>query len=101
MQENLLVVRFEDIKEDNPTLLMNIARYLEIPANKIKIVEAIHASSLEQIRIIEHKRMGTLSDPNKSFYRSGKTGQWKTFFTPSIEYQFILISSKTLKLADY
>ena len=80
---------------------MNIARFLEIPANKTKIVEAVHASSLEQMRIIEHKRMGTLSDPNKSFYRGGKTGQWKTYFTPSLEYQFIQKSSKALELADY
>jgi len=101
LRENLLVVRFEDLKEDTPTLMMNIARFLEIPTNTTKIVEAVNASSLKQMRIIEQKRMGTLSNPNKSFYRGGKTGQWKTYFTPSLEYQFNQVSSEALELADY
>jgi len=101
MGENLRIVRFEDLKLEPSTTLQVITRFLDLPATDAQIQNAIQASSLEQMRKIEKERRGILSDSNQSFYRGGKTGEWKDYFSPDINTRFLEMSSRALHLAGY
>jgi hypothetical protein len=105
MGERLMVVRFEDLKAGTETVFGEIAHFLQVPASPDQLREAVQAASLERQREIERSRWqslwGRTPSQNESFYRGGTSGQWKDYFTPSIEQRFYEISSRALTLAGY
>ena len=54
-----------------------------------------------RMRKIEMQRRGPVDNINASFYRGGKTGEWKDLFTPEIREGFNRNAGKALILAGY
>ena len=101
MGDNLLVVRFEDMKRDTEDVLSEVASFLEIPATSRQIVNAVEASSIENMRKLEKQRQGPIRNENASFYRGGKTKEWKEYFTQSCYEEFTMLSEEALRIAGY
>lgn len=102
MKDKILVIHFEDLKKNTEDIVFDVANFLGIPASISDIQDAIEKSKIDRLREIEKSQFGIdIIDPNISFYRSGKSGQWMDMFTPEIEQQFYEFSSYALQLGGY
>lgn len=99
--DKLLIVKFEDLKSNTPQEMSKIVDFLNLDANESEILKAIESSKLDKMRLIEQSRRGEIANPDQSFYRGGKTGQWKDYFTPAIEAQFYGSAARALTMAGY
>ena len=78
--DNLLVLTFEEMKADTSKTLTRAAEFLGLPAGNAEVEQALMASDITRMRKIEMQRRGQIEDINASFYRGGKTGEWKDYF---------------------
>ena len=101
LQTNLLVIRFEDLKSNTSQVLNKTAQYLKIPVDDTTISKAVEVANLVKMRRIEEQRRGPVSNEDASFYRGGKTGQWKEYFTPDIKRVVERRANLALKAARY
>ena len=99
--DDLLVISFEELKTDTYQVLTRTAEFLGLPAGKSEVELALEASDINRMRKIEMQRRGPVDNINASFYRGGKTGEYKDLFTPEIREGFIRIAGKALSLAGY
>jgi hypothetical protein len=53
------------------------------------------------MRKIEMERRGPIDNVNASFFRGGKTGEWKDLFTAEIVDGFSRIAGEAMNLAGY
>jgi hypothetical protein len=72
---NLVVIKFEDLKTQPAAVISQLCRFLNIQANHEPIRKAVSHSIIENARRIERIRQGELSDENASFYRQGASPQ--------------------------
>lgn len=98
---NLLFVKFEEIKKDPLPHIQKISSFLNIPADDAAISHALEAASIDSARERERREKGKISDPNASFYRGGKTGQWQEYLNGAIYARFMQYSRRALSLAGY
>jgi len=99
--ENLLVLRFEDLKADTRQTLTRAAEFLDLPSDRSEVEKALEISDISRMRKIELERRGPIDNINASFYRGGKTGEWTDLFTPDIREGFQMVAGKVLNLAGY
>jgi len=99
--DNLLVLTFEELKADTPQTLTRAAEFLDLPAGSFEVEKALEASDINRMRKIEIQRRGPIENINASFYRGGKTGEWVSYFEPTIEKKFMESAGNALKLAGY
>jgi estrone sulfotransferase len=105
MGDHFLVIRFEDLREDTVAVVERVADFLGITATRKQVEVAIQQASLANLRKIERERWQKkgLGVPEKAttFYRSGKSGQWKDYFTENNFKLFYQKSAEALGLAGY
>lgn len=101
MGNQLLVIRFEDMKKDTEAVICEVTNFLGISSSIEKIHEAINKASLERMKKIEMQRKGFLYDENASFYRGGISGQYNKYLKGDIVEKFYRISGASLKIAGY
>lgn len=99
--DDLLVISFEELKADTYRVLTRTAEFLGLPVGKSEVDLALELSDINRMRKIEMQRRGPVENINASFYRGGKTGEWKDLFTPEIREEFTKIAGKALKIAGY
>ncbi|MEE9494790.1 MAG: sulfotransferase domain-containing protein [Gammaproteobacteria bacterium] len=88
--ENLLIVRYEDMRSDTDTALERIVEFLGTPGDTDEISEAIRFASVENMRNMETKRTFWLSgsrmvakdknNPNSFKVRKAKVGGYRDYF---------------------
>lgn len=79
--EDILVVRFEDLKEDSARELRRMAAFLGVESiSDSRIQRAVQASSFENMKRLEQERGRKYGDVDQ-FMRKGKAGSWKEVFT--------------------
>lgn len=105
MGERILVVHFEKLRAETATVLKQITDFANIPADSARIENAILQADLRNVRKLEKKRLQTKSlgrpDDKKSFYRTGLSKNWKTYFTDDVTEKFLMASARAMKLANY
>ena len=101
MADSLCLVKFEDLKSETFTTIINICEFLNIQADDKEVLNAIEFASLDNAKKIERQRQGALTNNNASFYRSGKTAQWQQEQYLELMERFELGSRSALELADY
>jgi hypothetical protein len=80
-RDNVLVVRFEDLKEDSARELQRMVSFLgKDTISKSRIQCAVEASSFENMRRLEKER-GRRYGNVERFMRKGKAGNWQKLFT--------------------
>jgi hypothetical protein len=99
--DNLLVVKFEEMKENPVTCVQLITKHLGLTTDNEVISNAIEMASLGRARERERREFGDIQNPNKSFYRGGKTGQWSNYLKGNIYERFMDMSDQALRLANY
>ena len=99
--DNLYVIKFEDLKADTNNALTRVANFLNLPAGSAEVGQAIQASAINRMRKIEMERRGPIDNVNASFFRGGKTGEWKDLFTAEIVDGFSRIAGEAMNLAGY
>lgn len=98
---NMLFVKFEEMKRNPVPHIQKISSFLNIPADDAAISHALEASSIDSAREREKRERGRIGDPNASFYRGGKTGQWREYLNGDIYARFLNLSRRAMSLAGY
>lgn len=98
---DLMVVKFEDLKSETERRVREIASFLRIETDDERVRKAIDLASLENARERELREKGPLSSPDASFYRGGRTGQWRDYMVEPLYEHFLAISGDALSLAGY
>ncbi|GMI83207.1 sulfotransferase 2A, ARABIDOPSIS THALIANA SULFOTRANSFERASE 2A [Hibiscus trionum] len=93
-QENpdkILFLKYEDLKEDISCEVKQLAMFLGVPftedEEKQGVVEEIATiCSFENLKELEVNKKGLFIPgiPNESYFRKGKVGDWRNYFTPSM-----------------
>lgn len=99
--ENLLVVRFEDLKADTPGVVASVLDFLGLPAGSAQIGAAIEAASIENMRRIEAQEWGGARKGDVSFYRGGRSGQAEDLFPADLRAHFQAVSADARRVAGY
>jgi len=104
--ENFLMIRYEDLKEDAERELIRILRFTGLRIERNNMLSAINASDFETMRNLEkiqqekHFRL-KYSDKSIRFIRNGETNQWKRFFNSHQLERFFEIHGKALNRLGY
>jgi hypothetical protein len=99
--ENLMVIRFEDFKKEPERIVSDVVEFLNITATIDQMNRAIRLAEIDRMREIEKSRIGDLANKNMSFYRGGKTGQWKDYLSPQLEGIYRQKAMRAMELAGY
>lgn len=86
--DDILIVRFEDLKDDSTHELRRMLSFLDresIPESRIQ--QAAEASSFENMRRLEKERGRKYGDVDQ-FMRKGKAGGWQELFTENARDTF-------------
>ncbi|MEN8126152.1 MAG: sulfotransferase domain-containing protein [Bacteroidota bacterium] len=91
-QDNILFLKYEDIKTNEFKAVETVAKFLELNADEQEIKQAIDNSSFQKMQLLEKKQSNTssyLKNSNKAinFVRSGKS-EWRKYFTEELKNQF-------------
>ncbi|MGW8247530.1 MAG: sulfotransferase domain-containing protein [Acidiferrobacterales bacterium] len=91
---NLLLIRYEDLKDDTGRVFEKILKFCGYEIDKGKINMAIEASSIERMRRSETEQgrsneLFSSSDQSISFVRRGEKGQWQQYFDKSLLDVFV------------
>lgn len=80
--DNILIVRFEDLKEDAVRELRRMAEFAGIKVSNQDLIRAVEHCQLSNLRALEERKTPTSrEDATNEFFRSGKTKQWESVFT--------------------
>ncbi len=99
--DDLLVVRFEDLKAEPLAVARRICGFLAIAADETGLERAVTEARLENMRAIERQKLGASSDPRASFYRGGERGQWHDYLTEEMLRELRRSASRAMELAGY
>lgn len=102
MGANMEILVYEDIKQDSIHYFEKVCEFLQMERTRQEIVSAINDASIERAKSWEsHYAKGSVLDRDQSFYRGGKTGEWKEHFSP-LEYErFMKMSRIAMKMVGY
>jgi hypothetical protein len=88
--EDLLIVRYEDMRRDTARALERIVTFIGTPGNDEQIADAVRFASVENMRNMEQKRTFWLSgsrmlakdrsNPNSYKVRKAKVGGYRDYF---------------------
>lgn len=95
--ENVVHVRYEDLRRDTPTELQRIVR--ELTGSKLDAEEAVAVADEFSFERQSGRRSG--EENKKSFLRKGMVGDWKEQFSPEAREVFDRHAGRELILLDY
>lgn len=81
--DRILIVKYEDLKDDTFSELTKISNFLQINASEQSLINAIEKSSVKKMKSDEKANSATApilkgSDKNIPFVRSAKKDEWQT-----------------------
>ena len=100
----VLLVRYEDLKEDTAGELRRVADFLELDASNERIGGAIQASTLEKMKKQEERSEGIKhreTGEKISFVRKGIVGDWRNTFTDDDLSKFFENSGEAMRRLGY
>lgn len=99
--ENLMVVKFEELKDRPLDQVQHVADFLDLPSSQEAIAHALEMASIEKAREREARVLGKLENTNQSFYRGGRTGQYGDYLQGNRYERFMNMSATAMSLAAY
>ena len=105
-ENNIILVRYEDMKRDTVKELSRIIEFVSIPVSKEKLLSAIEASKFSRMKKLEKEQEDQFEqflNSNRSvpFIRNGNVGDFKKYFTPELSNEFNKIHGDALLLLGY
>jgi estrone sulfotransferase len=100
---NLLVIRYEDMREDPAGILARVLTFLGISAHPHRIRKAIESNSLEKMRAKEDKArtLPKASCEEARFVRKGEVGGWRNSLPDRLVEIVQQQAGEALALAGY
>lgn len=89
--DQIMVVRYEDLKADTSRELQKVFKYLGVTTSKTLINNIVEKS----------KKASGKTMSNESFFRSGQVGEWSSYFTVDDKKQFKQYAGETLMKLGY
>ena len=101
-----LLIKYEDIQENPFESLKRIIKFIGLPVDEEKIRSAVEASRFDKMQTLERQQSSQVdllakSDTKLNFVRSGKSAQWKDFFTEEMSHSFLDIHGQALARLSY
>jgi hypothetical protein len=107
-KDNILLMRYEDIKRSPSEELSKVITFLGLDdqADNERISRAVTYSSFDKMQQTEIKQRQDIpthknSDFSINFIRKGQVGDYKNYFSTSDEQEFIKIQGEALKRLNY
>jgi len=100
--ERILIVRFEDLKNDPVHELARMAEFAEIEATDNELAQAVEACHISRLKALEEKvRPASRSGATNDFFRSGKSKQWESVFSDDDVKYFYSVAGEALSRLGY
>tara|TARA_Y100000591_G_C21814317_1_gene689756 strand:+ start:19 stop:870 length:852 start_codon:yes stop_codon:yes gene_type:complete len=103
--QNIIFVRYEDLKEKPRHEIKKISKFLKIKISDKKILKIINRTSFKNLQSEEKKDSlkwnSIKSKSNIPFFRSGKKNSWKKFFTPDENNLIKKTFGRHMKIFNY
>ena len=84
--ENVLFLKFEDMKKDLPTAVARIAKFIECDVTGEVITKVAEKTSFDEMKNDDTTNYSWVPPeffkPGTPFMRKGEVGDWKNYFTP-------------------
>ena len=92
--EDSIVLRYEDMLDDAAAQLRKVIEFIGWPCDNQRVDRAVEASSFERLQDIEKRQGGKFkylknTDQSKRFFRAGRSGQWREYFSDQMHQRFI------------
>ena len=79
---NVYIVKYEDLKKNAAKEISKMAAFLGYPLNDQQVADIVEVTSFEKMKQSgSHDAFSSKDDPNKSFFRKGKVGGWREYFS--------------------
>lgn len=102
LQDNMLVIRYEDCCENPHGELGKVCEFLGVKYTSSDLDRSVEVSSIDNMRKWERKLLGDIKDVNASFYRGKKdTKEWDTLLSEEQRNSFLNCSRTALHLGGY
>lgn len=100
---NILFIRYEDLLSDTFGQLSKVLKFMNIDVDIEKAQNAINNCSIDELREIadKSKRKMFKEGKNSEFFRSGKQGEFKEYFTEEKLEKFNAIYKRQLEIFGY
>ena len=101
LQDDLLVVRYEDLRKDTFFELKRVCEFLNIGCSKEVLNNSIENASVANMKKWERNTLGEPASENASFYRGGESNEWVSLLTEEQRQRFLARHSDVLLLAGF
>ena len=96
--DNILFLKYEDMKKDLPTAVAAVAKFLGIDLSQDVIEEIAKKSEFKKMKENPFAMYTGKREPNAApLLRKGEVGDWKNYFTPEQSAQFDAIYAERMK----
>ena len=99
--ENVLFLKYEDMKKDLPTAVAQIAKFIGQDISKELVDEIAHKTTFANMRrdsTANYEWVNKIRRPEATnFMRKGQVGDWKNYFTPEQSARLDAIIDEKLK----
>lgn len=99
--ERVLMLQYEQMLENPLPAAERISQFLELNCKDSVIAQAVTATSFDQLQKMEHKAGGEKTAKAGTFFRSGKTGQWRDLFDAELYRKYCEQNGPTLLRLGY
>lgn len=101
LKDDLLIVRYEDLRRDTFSELKKVCEFLNINYSKDLLINSIDNASVANMKKWERDTLGEPATENASFYRGGKLNEWVSLLTEEQRRRFVAMHRDSLLLAGY
>ena len=96
--DNVLFLKYEDMKRDLPTAVAQIAKFINQDISKELVEEIAHKTTFANMKNDSSVIVNTVRKPTGTdFLRKGEVGDWKNYFTPEQATRLDAVYDKKLK----
>ena len=98
--ENVLIVKYEDMKEDPEGNVRKLAKFLEKDLSDAEVETIVHHTSFNQMKQNPMTQLSSKQGYNSNiseYIRKGCVGDWKNYFTVAQSEKFDAIIEEGLK----
>ena len=97
--DNILFIRYEDLREDFEATVVRIARFLDYPLSQELLARIREKTSFQAMKQDEFSNMHEIEELTE-FFRRGQVGSWKDLFTVAQNENFDAVYRKRLNGSD-
>lgn len=100
-QDNMLLVKYENLVNHPLIEFSKIVKYIELDYSQIDIKKALQKTSFNTLQNKEKVTKFKMAPKVKTFFRQGKSGQWRNEITQAQAQQIIDVNYESLLKYNY